>query len=348
MANQDNEMLKPYRLKEGDTIGIFTPTYAGYAQNEEMFQNAIKNVENLGFKIKLGRLAKERKTQGYRSAPPLDRAREFMELIEDSEVNALLATCGGANSSSLIPYLDFKEIREARKPICGYSDITSLHLAITKFSGLRTFYSPSLMLWFGEWPDGIPESTKYFLDAVSNHIEGPREFHVPAKFSNHKLSWENDDWKNIPREWKDNPGWKVLSRGECEAPIIPANLNTLMSAAGTNYFPDLSGKILLIEDLDAPQSRTERSLRQLDLMGVFDKIAGLIVGKPETYDQEGAPFDYDDLILEVVGERGYPIVSGFDCSHTVPLLTVPYYGVVRLKTMETVEFALLDGNFAEK
>ena len=341
-------MIKPFKLNPGDTIGIFTPTYAGYAQNEELFQNAIKNVEALGFKIKLGALTDERKSQGYRSAPPLDRAKEMMDLVGDPEVDALLVTCGGANSSSLIPYLNFNKIREARKPICGYSDITSLHLAIAKYSGLRTFYSPSLMLWFGEWPHGVPESTKYFLEAVSNHLNGPREFHVPAKFSNHKLSWENDDWKNIPREWKDNEGWKVLNRGEAEAPIVPANLNTLMTAAGTDYFPDLNGKILLIEDMDAPQSHTERCFRQLDLMGVLDNLAGLIIGKPEVYGQEGAPFGYDELIQEVVGARDYPIVSEFDCSHTNPMLTVPYYAKVRLRAFDKAEFILLEGSVVER
>jgi muramoyltetrapeptide carboxypeptidase len=95
-----------------------------------------------------------------------------------------------------------------------------------------------------------------------------------------------------------------------------------MSAAGTKYFPDINGKILLIEEMSGPWSKEERSLRQLDLMGVFDSITGLVVGKVEIPDNEGAPFDLNELLLEVVGSRNYPIIAEFDCSHTIPMHTI--------------------------
>jgi muramoyltetrapeptide carboxypeptidase LdcA involved in peptidoglycan recycling len=118
-----------------------------------------------------------------------------------------------------------------------------------------------------------------------------------------------------------------------------------MSSCGTGYFPELKGRVLLIEDMDAPQSRTERSLRQLYLMGVFDQIGGLVVGKPEFYDQQEAPFDYDDLIQEVIGTREYPVVTNFDCGHTIPMLTVPRYARTHLNASSSaVNFTLLEGS----
>ncbi len=214
--------------------------------------------------------------------------------------------------------------------MCGYSDVTSLHLAILKFSGLQTVYGPSVMCWFGEWPDGIPQSTQWFLEAVTHPRAGERGIQAPSHWSNHKRNWDNDEWKMLPRQWQENSGWKVLNSGEVEAPLLAGNLNTLMTAAGTPYWPDLDGKILLIEDMAAPLSRTERLLRQLQLMGSFEKISGLIIGKPEFYEQEGAPFGYDDIIVEVVGSRNYPIVSNFDCGHTVPMISIPQLSRVRL------------------
>jgi muramoyltetrapeptide carboxypeptidase len=342
--NQKN-MLKPIALKAGDTLGIFTPSSPAYLFNPGLFENGIKNLESLGFKVKLGSVTRDRKSQGYRSATPKERAEEVMELVHDPAVRGLIATIGGMNSSSLIPFLDFQKIRETRKVFCGFSDVTSLHLAIAKYSGLRTFYGPTVMCWFGEWPNGNPESTESFLQAVMRHTAGARHFDVPKKWSNHKRDWGNGDWKNLPREWKENNGWKVLSPGSVEAEIVPANLNTLMTACGTEYFPELKGKILLIEDMDAPQSRSERSLQQLSLMGVFDQIAGLIIGKPEFYDQQGAPFNYDELIQEMVGSRAYPIVSNFDSSHTVPMLTIPRYAQSSLVAKGgAVALTLLEGS----
>ncbi len=339
------KMLKPFALRPGDTIGVFTPSSPGYAHNSGLFENGIKNLEKLGFNVKLGSVTKDRKSQGYRSAAPEERADEMMELIEDPEVKGLMATIGGMNSSSLIPFLNFDRIRETRKVICGFSDITSLHLSIAKYAGLRTFYGPTLMCWFGDWPDGAPESAESFLQAVMLHTNGSRPFEVPIRWSNHKRRWDNGDWKSVPREWKENDGWRTVSAAAVEAEIVPACFNTLMSSCGTGYFPDLKGRILMIEDMDAPQSRTERNLWQLSLMGVFDQISGLIISKPEFYDQQGAPFNYDELIQEVVGQRSYPIITNFDCGHTLPMLTIPRYALTQLDARgPNVRFSLLEGS----
>lgn len=341
-------IIKPKRLNVGDTIGVFTPSSPGYIFNEGLFSNGLRNLERMGFKVKLGGVTQERRSQGYRSASAEDRAKELMDLIRDPDVHGLMSTIGGYNSSSLIPYLDFERIRAERKPFCGYSDVTSLHAAILKFSGLRTYYGPSVMCWLGDWPDGDTESIKSFLAATGGEAT-KRELVAPKLWSNHKRRWDNDDWKTIPREWKANEGWKVQSPGFVEAPILALNLNTLLSAAGTQYWPDFEGKILLIEDMDAPQSRSERSLRQLSLIGVFDQIKGLIVSKPEFYEHQDAPFSYEELIQEVVGRRPYPIVTNFDCGHTLPMITIPQLSLVRLKAPENgpVEFSFLETAFEE-
>jgi muramoyltetrapeptide carboxypeptidase LdcA involved in peptidoglycan recycling len=60
-------------------------------------------------------------------------------------------------------------------------------------------------------------------------------------------------------------------------------------------------------------------------MGVFDQIAGLLLGKPEAPDEQGAPFTRDELLQEVLGNRlgNFPLIVDVDCGHTVPMLTVP-------------------------
>lgn len=337
-------LIKPHKLKLGDTIGVFTPSSPSYTANEELFKNGIKNLESLGFKVKLGFLTQARSTQGYRSGTPKERAKEFMDLILDDEVNALISTIGGMNSNSMIPYLDFDKIRSKRKIICGYSDVTSLHLAILKYSGLKTLYGPALMTWFGEYPNGLKDSVDSFMEAVSYNSNIERGLIPFTKWSNHFRDWSNGDWKNIEREWKSNKGWKVLHPGEVTADIVVVNLNTFMSSAGTEYFPDLNGKILLIEEMSAPWSRQEKSLTQLKLMGVFDRISGLIMGKPEVPDSEGATFDLNELLLEIVGVRNYPIVTEFDCSHTVPMHTIGQMSKVYLNAKRDyeVEFKILE------
>lgn len=337
-------IIKPNKLNKGDTMGIFTPSSPAYKANEELFICGINNLKKIGFKVKLGFLTEQRTSQGYRSGSAEDRAKEFMDLIKDDEVKALISTIGGMNSNSMIPFLDFDLIREKRKIICGYSDVTSLHLSILKYSGLKTLYGPAVMTWFGEYPNGIEESIKSFLTATMDSEIKERKLVPFKRWSNHFRDWSNGDWKNVPREWNENDGWKVLNPGVVEDEIVVANLNTLISSAGTDYFPDVEGKILLIEEMAAPWSKEERSFRQLQLIGVFDKISGLIMGKAEMPNDEGAPFGLDELLMEIVGQRSYPIISEFDCSHTIPMHTIGERCLVALEAKDDgeVSFTLLD------
>ncbi len=340
------DLIKPPALKPNGTIGVFTPSYPAHVKFREKYLFGIANLKKMGFEVIEGSLTASQKIEGYRSGSPRARAEEFMELIRNPRVDCLISTIGGTNSSSMIPYLDFDEIRRHPKIICGYSDVTSLHMAILAHSGLSTFYGPAVMPSFGEWPEVLPETKESFLDAVGGHRSGTRALRPPARWSNHLRSALTDAWKTEAREFLPNPGWKVLNPGEATAPIIVANLNTVVTSAGTSYFPDVSGKILLIEEMNAALSEEERDLRHLERLGVFDVIAGLIVGKPEIYNQEDAPFGYDDLVLEIVGRgRRYPIVSGFDCGHTVPMLTIAEMSRISLvakKDYET-EVTVLEG-----
>ncbi|MFK7827217.1 MAG: LD-carboxypeptidase [Oligoflexales bacterium] len=335
--------IKPNKISKGDTLGVFSSSLPAYTLNKEMFELAIKNMERSSFKVKLGFLAKDSISQGYRSGSAQDRAKEFMDLIKDPDVKALISGIGGSNSNSLIPYLDFDEIRRSKKVICGYSDITSLHLAILKFSGLKTLYGPDLFTCFGDHPMGIQDSINSLITAITDDSLKPRKIKPFPKWSNHFRDWLTvDEWKDVTREWQENDGWKVLNPGTVDGELVLTNLETLLSSAGTPYFPDLKNKILLIEALSAPWSREERSLRHLQLLQVFEQIKGLIVGKPFIPDPEGAKFSLDDLILEIVGTRDYPIVMDFDCSHTFPMHTLQQRSKVSIRATgkNTVDFEI--------
>ncbi len=332
---------KPTALRPGATIGIFTPSAPAHVKFRAKYQHGLEVLRSRGFTVVEGDLTASQRHEGYRSGSPRERAAEFMDLYRRKDVDALMSTIGGMNSASLIPYLDFDEIRATPKIVCGYSDVTSLHLAILAFSGLRTFYGPALVPSFGEWPEILPETFASFHSAVTNPF--PRELTPPDRWSRHLRDASTEEWRTLPREFQRNEGWRVLSHGVAEAPLVIANLNTLLAAAGTPYFPALEGTILFVEQMRAGLSQEERLFRQLERMGVLEVIRGLVVGKPEIYDPEGAPFDYDGLVQEIVGERPYPVVTGFDCSHTSPMLTLAEHTQIRIDARTSrARFTLLE------
>lgn len=316
------KLLRPRPLAPGATLGVFTPSSPAHTRFRAKYLHGLAVLRRLGFEVVEGPLTARAVDEGYRSGSAEARAAELMALVRDPRVDGVVSTIGGANSSSLIPYLDFDEIRRRRTLLCGYSDVTSLHMAWLMLAGVSSFYGPAVMPSFGEWPAVVPETRDGFLAAVRGHTGGRRELVCPRRWSTHFRDAAGDAWRTVPRAWQVHDGWRVLRAGRASGPLVVGNLNTLLSLAGTRCWPALEGRVLLVEQMQASFSREERQLRQLEAMGVLDVIAGLIVGRPEFVDSEGAPFGHDALVAEVVGARGYPIVTGFDCGHAVPMLTL--------------------------
>lgn len=318
-----NFMILAPALKPGDRIGVITPSSPAHVSSRGRYLAGLNALRGLGFEVVEGSLTCRAQGEGYRSGSPQDRAAELMDLFVRPEVRAVISTIGGANSASLLPYLDFDAIRANPKVFCGYSDVTSLHMAIWSQTGLSTFYGPAVVPSFGEFPSGFAYSRESFLDAAMRHRSGRRLLLPPTHWSNEAPRF-NDPASNDParRLWRPNRGWRSLVKGRAVAPVLGANLNTLVSLAGTQFFPATDGHILMIEEMATPFSRYERNLRQLQLMGVFESLAGLIIGKPEVPDSEGAPFDAESLLMEVIGSPSYPVVVDFDGGHTHPMVTL--------------------------
>ncbi|MGD6968250.1 S66 family peptidase [Rossellomorea vietnamensis] len=311
-------MMKPGRLKEGDTIGIITPSSPAPVLFTERYQRGLTQLKNMGFNVLEGKCSKT--SQGYRSAPIKERAEEINEFIRDEKVKAIISTIGGTNSNSLLPYLDYQTLKAQPKIIMGYSDVTALLLGIYARTGMTTFYGPAIVPSFGEFPEMLPKGREYFEQAVINPEPLPYTLDIPAEWTEEML-----DWRTQTREKKmiSNIGWKSLREGKARGKLIGGNLNTLSGIIASDYFPELTGAILFIEDSFKDMAVQERSLSMLKLAGVFDVIEGLIVGKHEHFDDSKAPFTFEDLLLEVLDGREIPILTNVDIGHTFPSHVFP-------------------------
>ncbi len=330
-------LIHPPSLKIGDVIGVFTPSWPANVILREKYELGLSHLEKLGYKVKEGLLTKKITSQGYRSGSPKERANEFMDLILDKEVKCIISVIGGHNSSSLLPYLDFEAIRLNPKIICGYSDVTALELGILKMSGLCCFYGPAIVPSFGEPLDDFSYTVDSFIKSVTNLDIEPQLLVPPEKWSNHFINAKETGWFNISRIYKQNLGWVIQNPGFVEAPLLPVNLDTLLSIAGTKYFPDLENCILMIEEMYAPFDNLERNFSHLKLLGVFDKIAGLIFSKPENIDNKGADFNEIELLMDFLGKDiTFPVISNFDCGHTYPMVTLQQMIKVRIDARKGV------------
>lgn len=313
------------KLKSGDTIGFYSPSAPATYSSPRRFQRAKDYLENKGFKLLPGKLTG--KSDFYRSGNISERAEEFNELIANPETKCVMSVIGGANSNSILPYIDYSAFQKNPKIIIGHSDATAILLAIYSRTGIGTFYGPALIPSFGEFPPFVDATFDSFSDILIKEQVLPYVYPMPEYWTDEFINWEE---KIRDKEKRENK-WVTVNEGFAEGRVIGGTLNAILGIWGSPYMPEIKeGDILFIEDTSKNASYMERLFSFLKLNGVFEKIAGLILGKHERFDDQQTGKTPHNLLQEVCGRDDLPFLAQFDCCHTHPMFTLPLGGTVRL------------------
>lgn len=318
-------MLLADKLKKGDCIGIFSPSSPATANAPTRFQRARDFLQARGFGLIQGRLTGEK--DYYRSGSIKARAEELNELIRNPQVKCIMSTMGGYNSNSLLPYIDYHQLRKTPKIIIGYSDVTAILLGILAKTGLITYYGPAFVASLGEFAPLVEMTFRYFADIVVADNDAPLTLKRPEVWTDSFIDWEE---QTAAKPVYDNT-MTTVKGGVFQGRLIGGNLNTMQGIWGSPYMPKINdGDILFIEDSMKDIATVERSFAFLKINGVFDKIGGLILGKHEGFKDGGSGRKPCEVLLEVIGECHFPILVDFDCCHTHPMLTLPLGCIVTL------------------
>ncbi|PES80432.1 LD-carboxypeptidase [Bacillus cereus] len=329
-------MILPKALKYGDTIGIYSPSSPGTYTSPKRFERAKLYLQKKGFRILEGSLTGQ--YDYYRSGSIKDRTEELNDLIRNPNVSCIMATIGGMNSNSLLPYIDYDSFQKKPKIMIGYSDATALLLGIYAKTGIPTFYGPALVPSFGEFEPFVDCTYKYFADTVLTDQHLPYNINQPLFWSDEFINWEE---KTKEKELRPN-NWISVIGGKATGRIIGGNLNTIQGIFGSPYMPHIQeGDILFIEDSSKDASTIERSFSLLKINGVFDKVSGIILGKHKQFDDCGTNRKPYEILLEVLQDQKIPFLADFDCCHTHPMITLPLGIQVKMdatnKTIQIIE-----------
>jgi len=306
------------KLKSGDTIGIFSPSSPITYSCPNRFDRAKKYLQNKGFNIVEGSLTG--KYDFYRSGSIIQRAEELNNLIRNPEVKCIMATIGGMNSNSILPYIDYDEFKRNPKIIIGYSDVTAILLAIYAQTGISTYYGPALVASFGELPPFADWTYQYFKELLIDETQFPYTLNAPSFWTEESIDWETQDRIKEQKENKLITVYGGVARGR----LIGGNLDTLQGIWGSKYMPEIKeGDILFIEDAIKDPGIIERSFSLLKLNGVFDRISGIVLGKHQLFDDLKTGRKPYEILLEVLGDKKLPFIADFDCCHTHPMMTLP-------------------------
>jgi muramoyltetrapeptide carboxypeptidase len=337
------KLIKPQGLENGDTIAFIAPAGGLAALTTHRLEKGKRFFEDMGYKVKIFPTA--RKNSGISSDTAKNRAKDIMDAFRDKDVKAIVTTIGGNTSHQTLEYLDFGTINRNPKILCGYSDITSLHLALYSQSGLVGFYGPAVITQFGEHPKPDGFTVTHFFKAVTGDIG---KVEPSEQWSDDKsVDWISKDDLKKKRKYKENEGYEWLKAGEAKGEILGGCLPVILHLAGTKYWPDFKDKVLLLETPDGEDFRKGESLANVDSalgdlrnLGVFKQIKGIVFGRGFGYTEEQTK-QLKEIILYNTRDYNIPIVYNVNIGHTDPIITIPLGVKVELDSLRN-KFGFLE------
>jgi muramoyltetrapeptide carboxypeptidase len=297
------EVIKPRRLSQGDTIGLIMPASAPFEIRQTIIE-ATEKMHNLGFEVKLGQNVYQR--MGYLAGSDEQRVSDIHDMFQDKTVQAIISVRGGYGSHRLLKYLDYQLIKRNPKIFLGYSDITSLLLAIHKMTGLITFHGPVAVSTFTEY------TQKYFYKTLTR--PEPVGLIEDAPYD------ENLQTTNRII---------TIKSGKAKGRLVGGNLTLICTTIGTPYEIETKDRILFLEDVGEEPHDIDRYLTHLDNAGKLESCAGIVFDRMEKV----RPADYkpgyytnlskEDVIFDRLKSYDFPCCMGLSLGHVADKPTLP-------------------------
>lgn len=269
-------LIKPRALRPGATVAIAAP---GGPVDAAKLAAGVRVWEAAGHRVVHRDDITDRR--GYLAGDDARRAEELVAWARDPEVGAIVCARGGYGCSRLLEHLDPAAFRTARKPIVGYSDITSLLLWLRRRAGLVGFHGP--MLERGEDVDA--EAFSHLVASLSGD--------ATPRFAG-----------------------RGLLGGRGEGRLVGGNLVLVAASLGTPWEVDTRGAILLLEEVGEQPYRIDRLLQQLRAAGKLETLAGIGLGALQgcvdaRYPEPAAL----DVVVEIAAPLGIPVVAELPFGH---------------------------------
>lgn len=314
------QAIYPPKLQKGDNLRVVAPARSMALLSEETVRLAKERIESMGFRVSFGKNVMEKDC--FMTSSVASRVEDLNDAFLDPNVRGILSVIGGYSANQLLGHLDYGLIRKNPKILCGFSDITALSNAIFAQTGVVGYSGPHFSSW------GMRHGFEYAMEHFEKCCVASGPFSVKPSDR-----WSDDAWyiDQEARNFEPNEGYWTLQGGVAEGRLLGGHIFTLMSSAGTQYFPQLHElAVLFIETNDEFQPQVfEKNLQSLIQQPGFGNVKGLVIGRFQK--KSGMT---KALLEKIVSSKtelaGIPIVANADFGHTTPFVTFPVGGKVRV------------------
>ncbi len=283
--------MRPVALRPDGKIGVVST--ASCVDGDALAQGCAALSATMEREVVVSPIALER--DGDFAGGPGARTAALMEMWQREDVDAIVCSRGGYGSNYLLPLLDFEFLKQKPKAFVGYSDNTSILLALER-AGIVSFHGPMVASDFG--------------------CGRADELSFRAALGGEKLDFD----------FPATSGVSSLVAGEAKGTITGGCLSVVVASLGTPWEIATEGKILFLEDVNEKPFRVDRMLMQLFLAKKLCKVRGIVFGKMLGCAAGSAEEEsVRQVVLRIVGGLGIPVVFGFSSGHVESgNLTLPF------------------------
>jgi muramoyltetrapeptide carboxypeptidase len=286
-------VLKPHPLRAGDRIAVVAPSSA--PADLSAIEAGMTTLEARGYKPYALRSPLE--PDGYLAAADDHRADDLNHALADPDTRAVFCVRGGYGLLRILDRIDYEAVIADPKLVVGYSDVTSLHMAMLARCGVPGISGPMVAV---EWPAPAPRTEHSFRVLAGGETPAP-------------LTSENGDLS-------------ALRQGAGIGRLIGGNLTLITRLIGTPFLPDLTGAILFVEEVGEPPYRIDGMLAQLHLSGILSGLAGLVIGGITDSETDRPTLPLDEVLRHyarlVPGPVATELAYGhFPDKHSMPVGT---------------------------
>ncbi|GAA3616003.1 S66 family peptidase [Microlunatus ginsengisoli] len=331
-------LIHPPKAARGDKVAVLSPSFAAPGFAPEVHEQAMRRLREV-----TGLEPVEYPTTRRLGADARDRAADLDAAFADPEIRAVLATIGGEDQITVIPYLDPDLVRADPKPFLGYSDNTNL-LNWLWTNGVAGFYGGSTQVHLGPGP-AVDDIHATALRAAL--LTGERvEITEPGVSEDIGKDWKDpaaltDFGDRTPTE----PWTWAGARQSVTGPTWGGCLEVVQWFLTAGRFPAdpavLDGGVLLLESSEEiiPAREFGWIVRSLGERGILSAVDAVVVARPPTSTFELQPSAEEraahraaqrDTAIETVARYNPDavVVVGVPFGHTRPQWILPYGGLL--------------------
>jgi len=263
------------QLKSGDTVALIACSDPISQDRRVQINELIGHLQQWGLQVVEANTLIDAHTAQ-------EKANELNRLFADPQIKAIFDISGGDLANGILPYLNYTQIRTAQTAFFGMSDLTVVLNAIVQQSQIQTYHYQ-------------------IMNIIKEHGAEQRQQFYRTFFEGGSDLYQFD--------------FDFIQGEHLNGDVIGGNIRCFLKLVGTPYFPDVSGKVILLESWSGRAARIMSMLDQLHQIGVFASCSGILLGTFTEIEQHHEWHQIQQYLLQLTAQHPIPIVKSKGIGH---------------------------------